>query len=80
MIYLFCYIFHMCVFLFCGECGCICMISICVTDNQCVISVCMAAISMNADRPLLTIWPICMIIICITAHQCVITDYDQQSV
>ncbi len=27
-------IFHICVFVFYGECGCICMISICVADNQ----------------------------------------------
>ncbi len=25
---------HICVFVFCGECGCICMLSICVDDNQ----------------------------------------------
>ncbi len=25
---------HICVFVFCGECGCICMLSICVADNQ----------------------------------------------
>ncbi len=26
--------FFYCVCVFCGECGCICMISICVDDNQ----------------------------------------------
>ncbi len=26
--------FFLCIFVFCGECGCICMISICVADNQ----------------------------------------------
>ncbi len=31
-------IFNICVFVFCGECDCICMISLCVADNQCVIS------------------------------------------
>ncbi len=53
------------------------MISICVIDNQFVITDCMTSISMNADRPL---WPICMIIIYITAQQHVVTNYDQQSV
>ncbi len=27
-------IFNICVCVFCGECGCICIISICVTDNS----------------------------------------------
>ncbi len=67
-------------FVFCREFGCICMISICVTDNLRVITDCMTAISMNTDRSLLTIWPICMIIICITAHQLVITEYVTISV
>ncbi len=26
--------FYICACVFCGECGCICMISICVADNQ----------------------------------------------
>ncbi len=43
-------------FVFCAECGCSCMISICVSDKQSVITDCMTAISINADRPLLTIW------------------------
>ncbi len=30
--FLFCFNIVVCVF--CGECGCICMISICVADNQ----------------------------------------------
>ncbi len=55
------FMFHRCVFVFYGECGCICMISICVTDNQRVITDCMTVISMNADLPLLTIWSTCMI-------------------
>ncbi len=51
-------ILNMCVCVFCGECGCICMISICVDDNQCDYSDWMRAITMNADWPLWTIWPI----------------------
>ncbi len=42
----------MCVFVFCVECGYIGKISICVTDNQPVITDFMKAISMNADWPL----------------------------
>ncbi len=50
-IYIYIYI-YMCVFVFCVECGYICKISICVTDNQPVITDFMKAISMNADWPL----------------------------
>ncbi len=62
-----------------GECGCICMITICMHPHQRVITDCMKAINVNAvnDQLLLTLWPICMIIICMDAHQCVITDCNQ---
>ncbi len=44
------YMFFICVCVFCGECGCICMISICVADISCDYSDWMRAITMDADR------------------------------
>ncbi len=60
----------------CGECGCICMIIICMDTHQRVITDSMAAIIVIAvnGQLLLIIWPICLIIICMDAHQHVITD------
>ncbi len=55
--------FFICVF--CGECGCICMISICVADNQ----LWLLWLNEGYECLWMTIWPhICMIIICITPH------------
>ncbi len=67
--------------MFCGECGCICMTSICVADNQ------LWLLWLN-DGYHYEFWlaimdymaHIYMIIICITAHQRVIADYYHQSV
>ncbi len=57
-----------CVFVFCGECGCICMIGICVADNQLITLTewqhqyeCWSAIMDHMAH-------ICMIIICVTLH------------
>ncbi len=73
--------FYTCAFVFCGECGCICMISICVADDQ------LWLLWLN-DGYQYECWSaimdymahIYMIIICIKAHQHVITDYYHQSV
>ncbi len=61
-------IFHICVFLFCG---CICTISICVTDNQHAYSEWQLSVWMLIGHYGLHAH-ICMIMICITAHQRVI--------
>ncbi len=55
---LFFNIFNICVCVFCGECGCICMISICVADNQLWLLWLNRSITMNAVRTLWTILPI----------------------
>ncbi len=47
-----------CVCVFCGECGCICMISICVADNQLWLLWLNRSITMNAVQTLWTILPI----------------------
>ncbi len=63
------FIFYLCVFVFCGECGCICMISICVDENK------LWLVWLNDGYPyefrsaiMDYIAHICMIIICITPH------------
>ncbi len=65
------YIFYICVFVFCGECGCICMNRICVADISCDYSDWMRA--MNAYEwlygPYLYDYHLYY-----PAHQCVITD------
>ncbi len=55
--------FLICVCVFCGECGFICMIIICVADISCDYPDWMRAITMNDYMA-----HICMIIICITPH------------
>ncbi len=49
---------NICVCVFCGEYGCIYMISICVADIQLWLLWLNRAITMNANRPLWTIWPL----------------------
>ncbi len=55
---LFFFFYTVCVYVFCGECGCICIISICVANIQLWLLWLNRAIIINADRPLWTIWPI----------------------
>ncbi len=72
---------HICVFVFRGECGCICMLSICVADNQLWLLWLNDSYQYECWSAIMDFMThICMIIICITTHQRVITDYYQQSV
>ncbi len=62
----------------CGECGCICMISIGVADNQLWLLWLNRAITMNADRMLWTIWPISVWLSSVLPHTsvCIINSYQ----
>ncbi len=54
----FFFFLYICVFVFCGECGCICMTSICVADNQLWLLWLNDSYHYECWSSLWTIWPI----------------------